>query len=134
MAIDLNPQQMAFKEAYLSPKSDTFGNAYKSAKKAGYAEEYAQSITDDRTEWVSRIVGDLKRLDKAEKALDEALSLDISKEAGERVDSNIVREKTKVAMFVAKGMAKEKYSERQEMTGPDGKDLTVQVVHYNDKT
>lgn len=39
-----NPQQDLFLDAYLLPDSPTFGNAYKSALKAGYGDDYARQI------------------------------------------------------------------------------------------
>ena len=110
-----------FKEAYLNPNSPTFGNAKGSAIHAGYSEGYADHITAQGTDWICGIMRDFQRLEKAEVALDEALGLDIRN--SKDVDSQILEKKTKVAMFVAKGMAKEKYSERNELTGKDGAEL-----------
>lgn len=39
----LNTRQQAFAEAYAIPGTETYGNAYKSALKAGYKETYAKS-------------------------------------------------------------------------------------------
>lgn len=39
-----DPKQDLFLDKYLLPESDTFGNAYKSAKAAGYSENYARQI------------------------------------------------------------------------------------------
>lgn len=125
---ELNPQQQLFKEGYLNPDSPTFGNAQRSALNAGFSKEYAKTITAQGTSWFSEIIRDKKRLDKAEEALDEALELDIRE--SKDVNTNILEKKTKVAMFVAKGMGKDKYSERTEHTGKDGKDLQIQVVNY----
>lgn len=43
------PQQLLFMEAWLTPTSPTFGNAYQSAIKAGYSDIYARQITADAT-------------------------------------------------------------------------------------
>lgn len=129
----LNPQQLLFKECYLDPGSETFGNAKGSALAAGYSEDYALNITRSKNTWVSELVRDMDRLSKAEMALDEALSLPIDKETEDRISTAILEKKTKVAMFVAKGMAKHKYSERVEQTGADGKDLQINLVSYGDK-
>lgn len=48
------PQQNEFMAAWLDPKSDTFGNAYKSALKAKYSPKYANQIIANVTdnEWI----------------------------------------------------------------------------------
>lgn len=50
----LSPQQEAFLKAYLDPNEETWGNAYQSALKAGYSEEYAQNITGQLPKWLER--------------------------------------------------------------------------------
>lgn len=69
----LNPQQLAFKEAYLNPESETFSNAYQSALKAGYSDEYAKNITGQDNDWLSEIIRELEMRLKAEKALNKTL-------------------------------------------------------------
>ena len=124
--MDLSPQQLAFKEAYTDPKSPTFGNAKQSALKAGYSEHYSNNITRSGNDWVSEIVRDQERKQKAEKRLDEFLDMDVEDPAKMRIV-------TDVAKFVLKGMAKEKYSERYEHTGPDGKELPTPILNIIDK-
>lgn len=48
------PRQNDFLKYWLSPKEATFGNAYQSALKAGFSEQYAKVITSDaqNLEWV----------------------------------------------------------------------------------
>lgn len=41
----LNPKQAEFLRYFQDPKSETFGNAYRSALKAGYSEAHAKQIT-----------------------------------------------------------------------------------------
>lgn len=114
----LDPRQTLFLTYYLDPKSDTFSNAYQSAVKAGYSEEYSLNITALMPDWLSESIGRRKRmLAKAEERLehhleseDEKISLDASK-------------------FVAKTLGKnEGYSERTELTGRDGKDLPTPIL------
>lgn len=40
-----NPRQQMFLENYFTPESETFGNVFRSAIKAGYRESYARSLT-----------------------------------------------------------------------------------------
>lgn len=50
----ITPRQIKFVELWLTPGSETFGNAYQSAKLAGFTDEYARIITTDTLslEWV----------------------------------------------------------------------------------
>jgi len=105
--MELTPQQSQFKEFYLDPKSETFGNAYRSALRADYSDEYSKNITSHGTDWLSEIIRDYERLQKAEKVLDKTLEMEADDPAKLRIQ-------TDVAKFVAKGMAKHKYSERVE--------------------
>ena len=65
----LNPQQEAFLKNYLDPQSETWGNAYGSAIKAEYSEEYAESIRNKGTKWLDEAVQDSDLLSKALKNL-----------------------------------------------------------------
>lgn len=124
----LNPQQRAFKKAYCSPRSPTFGNAFQSALSVGYDEAYAAQITARNTDWMNEIVRDMELLDKAEAALHEALDYDVrnGEEAG--VDPAVAGIKSKVGMFVAERLGKDRYSLRNEVTGEDGEAITWRVV------
>lgn len=115
----MNPQRLAFKEAYCNPESDTFGNAYQSALKAGFSEEYAKNITGQGVEWVSEIIRDQELLGQAEKNLKELLT---------QVDDIKVR--ADITKFVASTLGKKKYSSRQEVTGADGKELPTPILAY----
>lgn len=127
----LDPRQKLCWDFYVSPKSETFGNAYQSAIKAGYEESYSRTITD--TEWFRDKVRRLNMLSKAEKVLEEMLELDTKTvkedEDGEqiiRVDSALVKIKQDTAKFIAERVGKaEGYSTRTEHTGAEGKDLTI---------
>jgi len=59
---DLTPRQIEFLRGYNDPKSETFGNALQSALKAGYSQEYAESITHQLPDWLSENLGRRKRL------------------------------------------------------------------------
>jgi hypothetical protein len=48
-----DPRQSLFLSYYLDPKSKTFSNALQSALKAGYEQEYAESITAKMPTWLS---------------------------------------------------------------------------------
>ena len=129
----LNPQQEAFLSYYTNPKSETFGNAKASAIKANYSESYADNITDFMPDWLLENMGDMKRLRKAEKNLDEVQNLQIIDEEG-KIDANLIDKRTKVDMFLAERLNKNKYSTRQEQTGKDGKDLIPETITEEEKT
>lgn len=50
----VTPKQIKFVELWLTPGSETFGNAYQSAVKAGYSPNHAKDITTNtqNLEWV----------------------------------------------------------------------------------
>lgn len=110
----LTPQQELFLERYTNPKSPTFSNALQSALEAGYAQEYAESITYKMPSWLAENVGDLRRLKRAEKNLTEVQNLDIVDKEG-KIDTNLIDKRTKVDMFLAERLDKSKYSTKQEI-------------------
>jgi len=122
-----DPRQSLFLANYLDPKSETFSNAYQSAIKAGYQEEYAKVILNKDTTWLAERVKDNDLVTKAEKALVEALDYIAVNEEG-KIDAGAGRLKLDAAKLVLKGLAKEKYSERVEQTGKDGGAIVVQEI------
>ena len=120
-----DPRQAKFLEYYLDTNSDTYSNALQSGLKAGYSQEYSESLTAQMPDWLSESLGDDKLVDLAEKALLEALTYLTVDENG-KVDSGAGRLKLDAVKLVLKGLKKEKYSERMEQTGADGKDLAIQ--------
>lgn len=112
---ELNPRQIEFLRLYHDPKSETFSNAYQSALRAGFTDEYAKVLTTRELEWLSEDVNRRKRiLNKAEKRGETLLESE-----DERVSADMVKHFTKT-------LGKEHYSERQEHTGKDGQPLTLE--------
>lgn len=123
----LDPRQKLCWDSYINPKSETFGNAYQSAQKAGYEESYAATIYD--TEWFREKVRRMNMLQKSEKNLQEVQDLPIKDEEG-KVIADVLRERNKIDMFVTERLGKnEGYSTRSELTGADGKDLPVPILN-----
>lgn len=120
--MNLTLQQQNFLAYYTDPKSTTWSNALQSALKAGYTETYASNITVSMPDWLLENIGDMRRLRKAEKNLDEVQNLDIYNEVG-RPDPQLIEKRTKVDMFIAERLDKTKYSTRQEHTGANGEKL-----------
>lgn len=119
-----DPRQTLFLASYLDPKSKTFSNAYQSALKAGYEEEYAQNLTSLMPNWLSESIGDSRLLAKAEKRLNQILDFEPVDEEG-RIDNSLLANQMKAVTLVAKGLGKAKYSERVEQTGANGQPLVI---------
>jgi hypothetical protein len=100
----LDPRQKLCWESYTNPKSETFGNAYKSALKAGYEESTALQITTEK--WFTEKVRRMNLLGKAEKVLDETLEYDVMN-GGDKIDSSIARVKVDAAKHVTQLRGKE---------------------------
>lgn len=112
---ELNPRQILFLTYYNDPESETFSNAYQSAVKAGFTEEYAKTITARESDWISENISRRKRiLNKAEKRGELLIESE-----DEKVAADMVKHFTKT-------LGKEHYSERQEHTGKDGQPLTLE--------
>ena len=121
--MELTPQQKEFLSFYLDPKSETWSNAYQSAKKAGYSEEYSQNITGQLPDWLSENIRDTKLLETALNNLSEFMNTTDEKLQTLRWDA------TKTTL---KGLGKNKFSERSELTGKNGEQLQVTIVKYED--
>lgn len=109
----LNPQQELFLSYYTNPKSKTFGNALQSALKAGYAQEYAENITGQMPDWLLENISSTQRLRKAERNLDEVQGLDLTTAEG-KVIPEVLRERTKVDIFMAERIGKNIYSSKND--------------------
>jgi len=121
-----DPRQLLFKKYYCSPKSETFGNAFQSAIKAGFSEEYASNITTQKTTWFSEIMADMEILDDSLEVLKETLHYDAVVDGN--IDVGIAGLKLKAALFGAERLGKERYSLRNEITGEDGEPISWRVV------
>lgn len=138
----LDPRQKLCWESYVNPKSETFGNAYQSALKAGYEETYCTQITV--TEWFLEKVRRLNMLGKAEKVLDKTLEEDFDyrevlidgNPTGLKVrDSALSKIQQDTAKFITERLGKnDGYSQRSELTGADGKDLPTPLLQALEKT
>lgn len=125
----LDPRQKLCWELYTSPKSETFGNAYQSAMKAGYEEGYAAQITT--AEWFLEKLRRLNMLSKAEKVLDKTLTYEPVNEEG-KIDTNLLRVQTDVAKHITNTLGKhEGYTTKVE-TELTGDSLNAVLVKFID--
>ena len=77
--------------------------------------------------WLSESIESMQVLKKAERNLNQVLDLDIITDEG-KIDTNILGHRTRVDMFIAERLGKEKYSTRNELTGKGGKDLVPEQL------
>ena len=126
--MEFNPQQELFLKNLLNPKSETFGNFLQSALKAGYSQEYSESISYQMPNWLADALGKSRMVQKAEKNLDLALDglLDDQEKGKKEIQ-------WKATDFTLSRLRKDVYSERQEVTGKDGKDLIPEPLSEEDK-
>lgn len=120
---ELSPQQADFLKYYLDPSSETWGNAYQTALKVGYAEEYATNITGQMPKWLSNALEDNNLVQQA--------LVNLSDFIRDSENRNIQWDATK---FTLTRLAKNKFSERQELTGQDGMPLIIpsELISKND--
>ena len=100
-----DPRQALFLKYYFDRKSKTFANAYQSAVKAGFTSEYGKAIKSIMPDWLSETIKDKNIIKKAERNLNEFLDDD--------TDKKIKADMTK---FTLKGLQKNKWSERTDLT------------------
>lgn len=125
-----DPRQTLFLSYYINPKSETFSNARKSAIRAGYSPEYADSITSEFPTWLEDKLGDLKRLKRAENVLDETLDIPVETlewegsgdDKTQIVVTNpaLVKVRQDTAKFVAERLGRKKYSTHHEIDVTSG--------------
>lgn len=116
---------------YINPKSETYGNAYKSSLKAGYTESSALTITN--AQWFKIKMRRLNLLSRAEKVLKKTLDMDTMGDNGKE-QADLLRVQNDAAKFVAKTLGKDEgYSERTEVTGKDGENIVFMPVELLQK-
>ncbi len=133
-----DPREQVMWDIYVSKMANGKENAYESAIEAGYSEDHSRNITIQG--WFKERKDKLRRkemLSKAERNLNKVLDFDMVDEEG-KVNTSVASLVTTVSTTVVKTLGKEAYSERQEHTGADGKDIIIPIlgkyVPTNDNT
>jgi len=118
-------------EAYINPESDTFGNALRSAEKAGYAPGSCDVIS--QADWFDGLRRRYNMRKRGEKVLEEMLEMPVKtlehsgygEEKTTVVVTNpaLVKVKQDTAKFVVERLGKDDWSSRSELTGADGAPL-----------
>jgi hypothetical protein len=111
---EVDPRQALFLKNYLDPKSETFSNALQSGLRAGYSQEYSETLTAQMPDWLSESLGSEKMLKKAERNLDTILDLPLQDGEG-RTDKTVAD----VSKFVAGRLGKKRWSEQSEVIVTD---------------
>ena len=124
-AENYTPRQVAFAMHYYIPTSDTYGNAYASAKAAGYAESQGIKITAQNLQWIEKIYAEIfgeatdkkNLVSKAKKVLAETL------------DGRDKRLAQDTAKFIAKTTPE--FSDKVDVTS-GGEKVNVALVRFAD--
>ena len=120
--IEYTPQQQAFLKAYLDPQSPTWSNAYQSAIKAGYSDEYAQNITGQMPDWLSEAISENKLVTVALTNLAATLEGD---------NEQLKWDATK---FTLKGLKSDKFSEKKNVdVTSGGEKISFLWAHESDE-
>ncbi len=136
-----DPRQSLFLAYYLDPKSDTFSNALQSALRAGYEQEYAESLTSKMPSWLAESVGDHHLVKTAENNLKEFLEMDTTNMTvkNEQVvtydDPQLKKIKADVTKFTLERLNKKKYAGKETLAGElkDGdKSISFSVTRGSD--
>jgi hypothetical protein len=118
---ELNPQQESFLANFLDPNSETWGNYTQSALKAGYDQEYAENLSSQMPKWLKENLQDSNLVTKA--------LLNLSEFLGDDDNRNL---KWDASKFTLSRLAKNKFSERSELTGDKGAPLNITLTKYDD--
>ena len=125
----LDPRQIKALNGYKNPASDTFGSLRGSLIKAGYDDEYANSIGGRNPAWLTENVDfTINAIKQAEKNLQNVLNVGINFNS-EDYDIDLARLQTDVSKFILKSLAKTKYESDEEKAPPA---INVNLVNYHD--
>lgn len=139
----LDPRQIKMWGLYIDFKNTkTFANAYQSAILSGYTKASATNIT--KQEWFIEKARKSNLLTNSVKILDEVINTEhivkkigpfgpiidpITKEYVYEVDTSILKLKLTAAIFTTERLGKnDGFSNRNEITGKDGKDLPIPIL------
>ena len=118
----LDPRTILFKQYYIDPNAHTFCNAYQSAKKAGYSEQYSLNITAQRPAWFQELLDDSNVL-RAEMLKNSEKNLSSVVEETKPEDIQNKKIWLQASTFVSERLGKDHYSTRKELTDKGGKRL-----------
>lgn len=100
-----DPRQARFLKHFINPESETFANAYRSAKKAGYSDSYAERISADSPKWMSENITQGELVAKAIRNMQELLD--------EEEDKKL---KWKVSEFALERLKRDEFGKNVDVT------------------
>lgn len=137
-----DPRQQTFLAFYLDPTSETYSNFLQSALKAGYSQEYSESISAQMPAWLSENLGKMDMLARAERNISSVLDLPTRVQAmgafGPLVDKKtkkpIMREEAKLlkikvdtSQFVVERLNPTKYAKQGNPGGNPPPIVPIQI-------
>lgn len=127
----LEPRQIQAKDNYINPKSETFGNLKQSMIRAGFSEDYANTIAGREPAWLTaNIEADVKMITQAEKNLRRFNDMEATP-LKTKNDIEKAKLQIDVSKFIVKTLAKKKYGEHEEDRPSQ---VQINIVNYNEKS
>lgn len=134
---EIDPRQELYLSYFLDPKSETFSNAYQSAVKAKYSEEYAKNMASRLPKWLLENVNDGCLIRQAEKNLKEFLEMNTVNVVGEgegavvKDDPQLKRIKLDATKFSLERLHKLKYSAKTEVDQNNTGEVTIKIERFD---
>lgn len=129
MSIVIDPRQAKALDSYRNPTSPTFANLKQSMIQAGFDDNYADTIYDRKPAWLTEnIQADIDLIKASENNLRKYATMQIDLEDKNGID--LAKLQVDVSKFIAKTLARKKYSEDKEDTSPA---VTINIVNYGEK-
>jgi hypothetical protein len=123
-----DPREQTCWDNYVKGIAVGIENAYKAAIEAGYSEDHSRNITLQG--WFNERLRKLKlkgMLQKSERNLDRALDVEWENDEG-KIQPDVMRIVVDVSKTVSKSLGKDDWSERNELTGKDGKPIEISQI------
>lgn len=121
-----DPRQKLALSYYTDPVSETFSNLKQSMIRAGYDDEYANSIGGQSPIWLTEgIKNTVDLVQASEKNLKRYAQMTVDLDSPKGID--LAKLQTDVSKFVLKNLARGKYSESKEDKIPE---INVKIVQY----
>ena len=128
----IDPRQAQCLVFYQDPKSDTFGNLYQSALRAGFLDAYARNISERKPNWLTEnVVDTVKMVKRAERNLKKYLEVSVDLTDKSKGNIDVAKLQADVSKFILKTLARKKYSEVEEGNAPS---VTVNIIEYGNKS
>ena len=129
MSIVLDPRQAKALQAYKDPSSPTFSNLKQSMIASGFDEQYSDSIHGRKPDWLTEnIQADIDLIKASENNLRKYATMQIDLDDKNGID--LAKLQVDVSKFIAKTLARKKYSDDKDDTPPA---VTINIVNYGEK-